>query len=341
MAAIDSSIWSEYGKMDPAFEALLPHLPPAKSFMDYGTAANLRAAIATQVEQMVSAGIVKPPDWTGVEKKEIQIPVRDGSTIRAVVYRPETVAPGPLVVYFHGGGFMFGWPESWEHGFEVLTKQLGITVVGVAYRLSPEHVFPTAAEDGCDALKWCAEHAGSLGADAKKGVVVAGTSAGGDVAAVAAHDAVEKKLEPEITGVVLLGAALVHHDAVPERYKEHYRSREQNKNALVLDARSYDWFLEQHKAVPESPYTSALLWPGGHRGQPPTYMQTMGMDPVRDGTLVYEHMLRTEYDVPTKLDVYAGVPHGAPDFFPMLPLARKALEDLEAGVAWILSQTAT
>lgn len=114
-----------------------------------------------------------------MHKSEIQIPVRDGSTLRAVVYRPESAAPGPLAVYFHGGGWTFGWPESWEHGFEVLIKRSRITAVGVAYRLAPEFVFPTAAEDACDSLKWCAEHAGELGADPAKGFIVAGTSAGG------------------------------------------------------------------------------------------------------------------------------------------------------------------
>jgi acetyl esterase/lipase len=65
------------------------------------------------------------------------------------------------------------------------------------------------------------------------------------------------------------------------------------------------------------------------------------MDPLRDDSLIYEHVLREEFDVPTKLNVYSGVPHGAPDFFPMLPIAGKALDDAKAGVEWILSQKAS
>ncbi|KAF2999852.1 hypothetical protein E8E13_007450 [Curvularia kusanoi] len=336
---MDSSSWKSYGNIDPEFEAqLLPHLPPAKSFADYGTAADLRAAIATQVEQMVSSGMAKIPDWTDVSKNEIQIPVRDGSSIRAVVYRPENAAPGPLAVYFHGGGWTFGWPEAWEHGYEVLVKELGITVVGVAYRLSPENVFPAAAEDACDSLQWCAENTESLGADSGKGIIVIGTSAGANIGAVAVHDAVQNKSKAKVTGVVLIGAGLVHQAALPEKWRAHHKSYEQNRNAPILDVRVLEWFLEQYKPVPESPYASALLWPGGHAGQPPTYMQAMGMDPLRDDTLIYEHVLREEFGVPTKLDIYAGVPHCAPDFFPMLPVAGEALVDLEAGVEWILGQ---
>lgn len=167
--------------------------------------------------------------------------MRDGNSIRAVVYCPEIVSPGPLFVYFHGGGWTVGSPETWETGFEVLTKQCGITVVSIGYRLAPEHVFPTAAEDACDALKWCVENAESIGANPRKGVIVAGTSAGANLAAVAAHDAVERKLKPEVTGVVLMSASLVHPDAVPERFQTHHKSREEHKDALVLDVRGMNW----------------------------------------------------------------------------------------------------
>jgi acetyl esterase/lipase len=217
-----------------------------KSFADYDDAAALRAYIQEQVEQMLSAGVIKPVDWTGLEKKDVKIPTRDGQQIRAVVYKPENAEPGPLLVYYHGGGWTFGWPESWEKGFEVLTKQLGFTVVGVSYRLAPEHVFPTAANDACDALRWCAENAGSLGSDTSKGFIVAGASAGGNLAAVAAHDAVDAKLSPPVTGVVLMSATLVHSEAVPDQYRPHYKSRIENRDAMILDVRGFDWFLGKY-----------------------------------------------------------------------------------------------
>ena len=291
---MDSSSWPSYSKIDPDFEAvsrhlpyipvaqdqnsakLLPHLPPSKSFADHGSATALRTAIAAQVEQMVSSGIVKIPDWTGVSKKDIQVPVRDGTSIRAVVYSPENVTPGPLAVYFHGGGWTFGWPEAWEHGISVLVNSLGCTVVGVAYRLAPEHRFPTAVYDACDSLTWCTQNAETLGADPGKGVIVLGTSAGANIGAAAVHDAVERKLMPKVKGVVLMGAGLVHQDALPEEWKKHHTSWTQNSDVPVLDTRAVEWFLEQYQPVPDSPYASALLWPGGHEGQPPTYMQAMG-----------------------------------------------------------------
>jgi acetyl esterase/lipase len=59
-----------------------------------------------------------------------------------------------MFVYYHGGGFTFGFAEAWESGFEILTKKLGFVVVSVDYRLAPEHTFPTASNDAWDALQW-------------------------------------------------------------------------------------------------------------------------------------------------------------------------------------------
>ena len=133
---------------------LLPQLPPAKSFADYGDAATLRQKIMEQIGQMVAAGLFKPADFTGVKKEEVQIPTRDRASLRALHYRPESGTPGPLLVFFHGGGFVFGFAEMGENGFEVLVKELGFTIVSVDYRLAPENVFPTAAYDAIDALRW-------------------------------------------------------------------------------------------------------------------------------------------------------------------------------------------
>lgn len=129
-------------------------MPPNVSFADMGGADGIRKIIIDQIQEGVKAGIFQPADFTGVRKSEIQIPARDGSSLRAVVYCPESAGPGPLFVYFHGGGFVFGFPEAYEAAFEILTKELGFTVLGVAYRLAPEAVFPTAANDAWDSLKW-------------------------------------------------------------------------------------------------------------------------------------------------------------------------------------------
>ncbi|KAG9192581.1 hypothetical protein G6011_11315 [Alternaria panax] len=334
--AIDSSTWKEYSKKDAELEALLPHLPPLKSFGDYSSAAEMRQAVNEQVGQMIAAGIVSLPDWTGYHKSEIQIPTRDGASVRSLVFRPEGKEPGPMHVYFHGGGWTFGTPEHGEGIAEILVKELGFTVVSVGYRLGPEHVFPTAAHDAIDAVRWCAENADSLGTDPSKGFVLGGTSAGSNLATVSAHQAVDDRLVPKVTGVVLLSAALCHPGAMPEEYKPHISSWEDHKDSLVLDRRAMEVFWHNYKPDPKSPLLSPLIWKS-HEGQPPTYLQVMGIDPLRDEALVYENVLR-DIGVPTKIDVYAGLSHGGPGFFPMLSAAKKAWVDLKEGAEWILEQ---
>jgi acetyl esterase/lipase len=75
-----------------------------------------------------------------------------------------------------------------------------------------------------------------------KGFVVSGSSAGGNLAAVVAHQAVDEALEPPVTGVALMAPVLVHSDAVPEEWRAHYKSYEEHKDAPILDRRGIEWF---------------------------------------------------------------------------------------------------
>ncbi|KAL2783815.1 Alpha/Beta hydrolase protein [Aspergillus keveii] len=336
---MDSTSWKDFSKIDPELEALLPHLPPFQPLADHKDVHHLRHSMISGSEYLISAGLIKAPDLTGISKEEIRVPTRDGLSIRAVHYRPTSNTPGPLLVYFFGGGWTFGWPESKESWFEILVKELGFVVVGVDYRLSPEYVFPKAAEDGWDALKWTAENAPTLGADPSKGLIVWGTSAGGNLAAVASHMAVDAKLSPPVTGVFLEVPVLVHPEAVPEKYKPHYNSYEDNKAPVFLPREDLTYIYNSYKPDPSSPLMSPLLWPGGHKGQPPTYLMLCGQDPLRDEGLIYEHCLREDCGVPTRLDLYPGLPHSAPDIFPNLSIHRRSQRDMKAGLEWLLSHS--
>ncbi|KAH7071032.1 Alpha/Beta hydrolase protein [Paraphoma chrysanthemicola] len=333
----EAQAWKEYSAPDEEMQNILASIPPIPSFADYGTAKELRDAITAQITRLVAAGIITPVDWTGCIKQDITIPVHDGVELRAVVYKPlpsNQDKPGALVVYFHGGGWTFGFPEAGERYFEPLVKELGVVVVSVAYRLAPERVSPGAVEDAGGAVKWCAANASTLGADLRKGFIIAGSSAGGCLATVAAHQFVDEKIDSNVTGVVLLSPNLVHSDAVPAEWEGVYGSWEEFRDGVVLDRRGMEFFYEQYKPDPASPLASPLLW-HTHKGQPRTYLQVTGADPLRDEALIYEHVLR-DAGVETRMDVYSGIPHGGPDMFPMHSCAGKAVEDVKEAVKWIL-----
>src|ERR1700755_3202628 len=127
---------------------------------------------------MVEASNTTIPAGPGLGSvRDIVIPSQAGGR-PARVYSPSSSAPG-LVVYFHGGGWVVGTLDGWDASVRNLAAASGCDVVSVDYRLAPEHVFPAAADDAYDALVWAA---GEL-ADGRP-VVVAGDSAGGNLAAV-------------------------------------------------------------------------------------------------------------------------------------------------------------
>ena len=203
----------------------------------------LREMMNSMITQMAAAS--PPPDYTGVKKSDLQIPVRDGSTIRGVLYAPESGIPGPLVVVYHGGGFCIGIPEMEEPLCLEVVRRCGATALSVDYRMAPEKTFPTATEDSFDALKWAAANAAKLGADPSKGFVIGGTSAGAIISLVLSLQARDEKLSPPLTGVWLNVPHVVGKTVIPDKYQKDMTSFEQNKEAPILDRGAIDFFMSK------------------------------------------------------------------------------------------------
>lgn len=138
--------------------------------------------------------------------------------------------------------------------------------------------------------------------------------------------------------MLLLIPVLVDPSVVPEKYKSMYQSYKQNKDAPVLPASAMDLFMDNYKPDVASQLFSALLHPKGHSGLPPVFFQVCGMDPLRDEALIYEKILREDYDVKTKLEVYQGCPHGFWSFFPNSKAANRFVEDTTKGMTWLLEK---
>ncbi len=244
------------------------------------------------------------PDLARAERVEDLTIPGSGGALLARLYRPAptVTAPVPLVVAFHGGGFVFGSLASQYDGFcNALCGEARCVVLSVDYRLAPEHKFPAATEDCRAAVLWAVEHAEALGADPRR-LIVAGGSAGGNLAAVTAL-----RLRDE--GVrVLSGQLLVYPtvDAVPSAgsYSEfgvgHY-----------LTAADMRWFWEQYLRDPSEAYDPRVspLRAASLAGLPPALMLTAEYDPLRDEGERYAERLR-EAGVATVLARQPGVIHG-------------------------------
>ncbi|MEV9641421.1 alpha/beta hydrolase [Mammaliicoccus sciuri] len=177
----------------------------AKQYLEaFYSGPTLHSLTAQQVRDAMGAvpapqGIEVPP-VAKVENRKI--PVHDGE-IGVRIYTPVGQGPFPLLMYYHGGGWVIGDLETSDAGCRLLAEQTGRVVVSVDYRLAPEYRFPVPVEDSYAALCWANDHASELNAIADD-IVVSGDSAGGNLAAVMAI------LSQENNGPAITAQALIY-----------------------------------------------------------------------------------------------------------------------------------
>jgi len=243
---------------------------------------------------------LQPPRPEVAEVREISIPGRDGP-IPARVYVPfGGTAPRPLLVYFHGGGWVVGSLEGYDTSCRRLALAADCVVVSVDYRLAPEHPFPAAVHDAWDAVTWCVAAATELGIDTSR-VIVAGDSAGGSLATVVALQARDEN-GPAIALQVLIYPAT---DLTRES-----PSYVRNASGYMLTAAALRWFIERY--VPDVRQradwrASPLLHPS-LAGVAPALVISAEYDPLVDENEAYAKRLE-DAGVPTHYECFPGMIH--------------------------------
>ncbi len=206
-------------------------------------------------------------------------------SLAARLYVPQRAGgPMPLLVYYHGGGFVGGDLDTHDEPCRMLARYAGHAVLSVAYRLAPEHRFPAAVEDALAAFEWAVEHADSLGCDAQR-VAVGGDSAGGNLAAVVSQLATAKGRAPS-------GQLLIY----PPTDRSTPRPSHQLFSAgLFLSLGERNAYHEQYAgragADPLDPRVSPLHAPG-LRGLPPALVVIAHFDVLRDEGAAYAAALQ-------------------------------------------------
>ncbi len=242
-------------------------------------------------------------------------PVRvDGAagTLDARLYTPERVARPPLLVYFHGGGFVEGDLDTHDEPCRLLCRQAGQSVLSVAYRLAPEHPFPAAVEDACAAFRWAQRHADRLGADAAR-VAVGGDSAGATLAAVVAQSARDDA--PPVAQLLFYPATDVPTDRPSRHLFDGYLLPDDTRQAF------FDVYTRGTDADDADPRLSPLR--GRLDGLAPAFVVTAGFDVLRDEGEAYARALE-DAGTPTALYRQASLPHGFLHLTGVSPAARSA-----------------
>jgi len=213
---------------------------------------------------------------------------------------PAAAAPGPLLVYFHGGGWIEGDLDTHDAPCRVLAERSGVPVLALTYRLGPEHPYPAAHDDAEEGYRWAVDHAAELGADPQR-LAVGGDSAGANLAASVALAAARD-------GVPLAWQLLVYPCTDLERDTQSLRLFGEG---FYLDRRFMDRANDCYLPRPESrhdPRVSLI-----HAEIPgelaPAYVVTAGFDPLRDEGEVYARLL-ADAGVTVELQRCTGQIHG-------------------------------
>jgi len=202
-------------------------------------------------------------------------------------------------------------------------------------RLAPEHPFPTGVHDCWDALRWAISHSSELNATPTKGLIVGGSSAGGNIAAVLALLSRDEGLQPPITGQYLSVPALLPSTNVPDHLRHLYTSRVDNVDDPVIGKIDEPGVLAIYKPEQWSALWDPFNHPQGHTGVCKAFFQIGGLDPLRDEALLYYERL-SEKNVQVKMELYEGYGHMFWTNWPELEESRKFVKNTVMGVRWLL-----
>jgi acetyl esterase len=225
-----------------------------------------------------------------------------GGDLRIRIYTPHGIGPFPLLVFFHGSGFVLCSLDTHDGMCRNLCAGAQCVVASVDYRLAPEHKFPAGIDDCLCATRWAAAHAAELGADPTR-IALAGDSAGANMAAVTALR-VKEEGGPALCAQLLLYPVTDYHTPGTPSYEENAEGY-----GLTRDTMKWFWAHYLNDASEGGHPHASPLRAADLSGLPPALVITAEYDPLRDEGEFYADKLRRA-GVPAALTRYDGVNHG-------------------------------
>lgn len=308
--------------LDPQAKALLERISAASAPLYESLPAPAARALYETSAQILCGELA---ELHSIDKITIPGPAGD---IPALHYRPTAEEGLPILVFYHGGGYVIGSPQSHDVVCRELALQANCVVVSIDYRLAPEHKFPAAVDDAWAALEWVANHGEELHGDSSR-LAVAGDSAGGNLAAVVSLMARDAKA-PALAFQLLIypGTDLVCS----------YPSHDAFGNDYLLTKNLIDWFMNHYFVEGEdrSQWLASPMNADSHAGLPPAFVLSAGFDPLQDEEAAYVAKLQ-QAGVNVEHSHYEGMIHGFITMPGVLQESRNAIrecaEKLKAGFA--------
>ncbi|WP_328508378.1 alpha/beta hydrolase [Streptomyces mirabilis] len=270
-------------------------------------------------EPIIGAASAAQPIPTDVTTAEHHATADDGTQITMRWYAKTGAAAGPAVLFFHGGGYIFGHIDLFDGPVSRYVSASGVPMLSVEYRRAPEHPFPTPVEDAYAALRWLHEHAGELGVDRGR-IAVMGDSAGGGLAA-ALSILTRERCGPAIARQILLMPMLDDRTTTPDPYIEPYLLWSYDDSRTAWPA-----LLGDAAGGPDVPATAAPARLEDATGLPPAYIEVGQLDAFRDEDLAYATRL-SRAGVPVEFHLHPGVPHEFDSIAFTTDVARRATAD--------------
>lgn len=295
--------------LDPQAQVILD-LINASDFADIAemTPEEVRAQMRAMTAINVPAPVHRVEDLT-IPGPGGDIPVR--------LYGPDLAEPQPVLIWYHGGGWVIGDLETHDALCRDLANAIGCLVLSVDYRLAPEHRFPAAVDDACAALEWIAAHAGEFGGDPAR-LAVGGDSAGGQLAAVSAIAARDRRID--------LVFQLLVYPAV--EYEFERPSMIDNAKGYLLTTEDMRWFYGHYLNQPSEgdDWRVTVTRAESLAGLPPAFVATAEFDPLRDQGVAYADALAAAGNTVTAT-TYEGMFHGFFSMGAMVDRAKVAVDD--------------
>ncbi len=287
--------------LDPATQLLLALAEKRGGMPPPGTLSLEKERALLRRQAILGAGLPDPV----AEVRNLQIDGAEGKIGARFYKTPEVGGPHPLLVFYHGGGFVLGDLDSHDSVCRAICVHAGVDVLAVDYRLAPEHPFPAGVNDARAAYDWAMANAADLGSDPTR-VAVGGDSAGGNLAAVTAIDAA-RSLAPPPIGQFLIYPAV--------DFVEESESMRTFSEGFFLTADLMKWFGDQYAGAAEDNHQNRSVWQISPirtedlSGVAPALIVTAGFDPLRDEGEAYGQKL-ADAGVPVVQRRFPELVHG-------------------------------